>query len=128
MTRRHVLLLFSLLAASGCADIEPSRILHPGPAWYQQDQAQKFDPYPATDIGPEVAGGRPLAYMRPAPENERVQNATTYMERYRQMPPPGLYRPPREPALQQAIPYGAPGALPVAPPAPAMEIAPPFTP
>jgi hypothetical protein len=95
MIRPSASLLIALVACWGCGSIAPPRVLHPGPAEYQQSRAQVFDPYPLNDVGPYVAGGRPLQYDVPAPENERAQNNISYEERYGRAPPPGLYRPPR---------------------------------
>jgi len=38
---------------------------------YQQTRAQRFDPYPDTNIGPRVEGGRPEGYTEPPPEPAR---------------------------------------------------------
>ncbi len=116
--------MIALASCSGCADIAAPRVFHPGSEEYQQARAQRFDPYPMTDVAPEVAGGRPLQYIKPAPENERVQNEITFAERYGQSPPPGLYRPPRITSVRQAVPF-VPGPLPAA-----LDggMAPPFTP
>jgi hypothetical protein len=43
---------------------------HPGRASYQRGAADKFDPYPSPDTGPEILGGRPLGYTRPYTETE----------------------------------------------------------
>jgi hypothetical protein len=94
MIRRHGLLLIALGSLPGCAGTVPSKIFHPGPAWMQQKEAEKYDPYPLPDVGPDMAA-RPLAFIRPASETERAQDATTFEERYGQPPPPGIYRPPR---------------------------------
>jgi hypothetical protein len=94
MMRRHALLSLALAGFAGCAGLQGPGYVHPGTAQYQQNQAQRFDPFPATDVGPDMAA-RPLAYMRPAPENERVQNVDSYMKRYHQPPPVEQYRPPR---------------------------------
>jgi hypothetical protein len=32
---------------------------------YEQNVAQRFDPYPMVGVGPEVVGGRPLEYLNP---------------------------------------------------------------
>ena len=72
------------IALSGCADMCPD-IYHPGPEGYQRLRAQRMDPYPDPDVGPEVVGGRPREYEVPPPEAVRAAN-----------PPPQLrkqYRP-----------------------------------
>ena len=45
-------------------------LYHPGTAKQQRDVAERFDPYPSPDTGPEVVGGRPLGYTRPLTEEE----------------------------------------------------------
>jgi hypothetical protein len=59
------------------------------------------DPFLATDVAPDVLGGRPLGFSQPAPEAERAR----------------LFNPPRRPL--QPVPLLEPIAvgLPVAPPA-----------
>lgn len=78
----------------GCATIEPPPILHPGTAQMQRDRAENFDPYPLPELGPPTEA-RPRGFLLPQPDTERVQNAESYFERFRQSPPPGIYRPPR---------------------------------
>jgi hypothetical protein len=103
MVWRCLLLCSALVGATGCPTVQGPGYLHPGSAQYQQAQAQRFDPYPATDVGPEMSA-RPLAYMRPAPENERVQNVDSFIKRYRQPPPIERYRPPRSSVAQPPVP------------------------
>lgn len=45
----------------------------PGPASYQQAQAQQYDVYPDPDIGPEVVGARPREYAEPRAEPTRAR-------------------------------------------------------
>ncbi|HEX4413912.1 MAG TPA: hypothetical protein VH107_09820 [Lacipirellulaceae bacterium] len=97
--KKFVVLLTA--TASGCS-AEASRYIrfpdfaHPGPAAAQQAQAIQHDPYPLNDVGPEIVGGRPLAYQQPLTEEERA-----------------LLRPPMAGRL---VPVPAPGAAVVAPP------------
>jgi len=119
MIPRCAILAIAMACAAGCADLARPRWLHPGPEGYQQRRAERFDPYPMTDVAPEVVGGRPLQYIRPAPENERAQNEQSFEERYHQAPPPGLYRPPRGQA-RPGITY--------VPALPSLQEAPPFNP
>jgi hypothetical protein len=121
MLRFHARLAFALLLLAGCTDLAPPRILHPGSEEYQQTRAQRFDPYPLTDVAPDIVGGRPLQYIKPAPENERMQNEATFAERYHQQPPPGLYRPPRTSGNRQGILYPLDGTAPVALPPGAVQ-------
>lgn len=94
---------------AGCAGLAQPRLLHPGTARTQQRRAEEFDPYPLPGLGPPTEA-RPRGFLLPASENERVQNAETFRERYRQPPPPGLYRPER-PLPRQGVPV-----LPAPPP------------
>jgi hypothetical protein len=55
----------------GC--LAPPSIVHPGPEAYQQARAQKFDPYPEPEIGPNTGGLRPADYQSPPAEVLRVQ-------------------------------------------------------
>jgi len=59
--------------SAGCRSTTPPNWLHPGPAEYQQSQAQRFDPYPQNEPGPKIMGGRPLEYDKPPAEVLRVQ-------------------------------------------------------
>jgi hypothetical protein len=87
--------------AGGCS-AEASRFIHfpdfshPGPAAYQQAQAIQHDPYPLNDVGPEIVGGRPLAYQQGLTEEERARL--------------------RPPAAGRLVPIPAPGANVAAPP------------
>jgi hypothetical protein len=89
------------VTTAGCS-AEASRYIHfpdfshPGPAAYQRAQAIQHDPYPLNDVGPEIVGGRPLAYQQSLTEEERA-----------------LLRPP---AAGRLVPIPAPGANVAAPP------------
>lgn len=113
MVRPSALILLTLTGLAGCADVARPRILHPGSEKYQQLRAEQFDPYPLPDVAPDIAGGRPMAFIKPAPWAERVQNETSYEERFHQPPPPGLYKPPRANTQRQGIIYPVPGAQPL---------------
>jgi hypothetical protein len=111
MSRRLTLLicyaLFLPLAACSSTVRKP-RLLHPGPAGYQQANAEQYDPYPQNDVGPEIVGGRPLDFQIPPDEVVRA----------RQQQPVGPWR--------ATAPIGSPIAVPIAPPV-AAPITPPFT-
>lgn len=57
----------------GCSpNIRMPHLFNPGPAGYQRyNAANKNDPYPMPDLGPEVVGGRPRGFRIPRPEVER---------------------------------------------------------
>jgi hypothetical protein len=99
-----VALSMAIAGASGCPALQGPGYLHPGSALKQQNQAQRFDPFPATDVGPDMAA-RPLGFIRPAPENERVQNVDSFIKRYRQPPPVERYRPPRTTVADPPFPF-----------------------
>jgi hypothetical protein len=68
-----------LLAATvGCGWLPKTNWTHPGPASYQQQKAVRFDPYPETDIGPPVVGGRPLGYTQPPSESARARKTRNH--------------------------------------------------
>jgi hypothetical protein len=59
-----------LLVAPGCAPwFGWPDLLHPGSFAYQRWKAERFDPYPATDVGPmgSPAAMRPPWYETPVP-------------------------------------------------------------
>ena len=43
----------------------------PGTINEQRNRATIHDPFPETEVGPEVVGGRPREFDRPLPEAER---------------------------------------------------------
>ena len=61
-------LLVVVACTAGCRGTGTPQIFGPGSAQYQQHRAQQFDPYPETNIGPRVDGGRPDGYTAPSPE------------------------------------------------------------
>jgi hypothetical protein len=96
---------------AGCYNrIRMPNFAHPGTAQQQRDDAERFDPYPDPQAGPEVVGGRPPGYTRPLSETE-------WGRRY--AAPPGALQPlvlPSLPATAPVItmPY-APTAVPAQP-------------
>jgi hypothetical protein len=111
MAWRLLIVVTLLVAPAGC-NVAPPRLLHPGTAQAQQLRAEEFDPYPLPELGPPTEA-RPRGFLLPQPDTERIQNADTYQERFQQLPPPGVYRPPRQ-APPMAVPF-APAPLPGAP-------------
>ena len=69
---RWVVAAVLFMGMAGCG-VERPRLLHPGPAAYQQKKAERFDPYADNDIGPEVVGARPRDYQKPIPETSRAR-------------------------------------------------------
>lgn len=77
MTTRFLFLsctVFLLGSQGGCSPtIRMPQLLHPGPAGYQLQNAEKFDPYPIVDMGPEIEGGRPIDFVQPRSEVEQAR-------------------------------------------------------
>jgi hypothetical protein len=70
MRSAYVLASSLLLAAAamGCSSsLARPNWLNPGPVGYQQQVAERFDPYPEDDLGPPIVGGRPREYAIPRP-------------------------------------------------------------
>jgi len=62
-----------LLGVAGCRSVSPPNWLHPGPAAYQQSTAERYDPYPENETGPEIVGARPREFQKPPPESARAR-------------------------------------------------------
>ena len=75
MERLCCLLLTTVVAVgvAGCRSVGPPNWLHPGPAVHQQSTAERFDPYPENEPGPEIVGARPREYQKPPPEPSRAR-------------------------------------------------------
>jgi hypothetical protein len=76
----HIGVVLALIAPGiGCSpSVRMPRLFGgaPGPAAYQQHNAENYDPYPTPDLGPEVEGARPMAFTTPRPEVERARQYT----------------------------------------------------
>jgi hypothetical protein len=87
-------MLLLTLTSAGCSPyIRMPNFAQPGTAAQQRADAERFDPYPDPDAGPEVVGGRPPGFTRPLTQEE-------WAERYA----------PRRGALQPAAIPSLPGA------------------
>lgn len=72
--RRISIASMLLLMTSACSStIYKPTLLHPGPAPFQRNNAQQFDPYPPMDLGPEIVGGRPKDFQKPPDEVTRAR-------------------------------------------------------
>ena len=72
--RLAAIVLATAIVLPGCSShLGWPSFFDPGPEQYQQKRAVKFDPYPQTDMGPPIAGGRPSEFQNPAAEVSRVQ-------------------------------------------------------
>lgn len=65
-------LMLLVFASEGCARWTFPR-LAAGPARDQRARAQKFDPFPERESGPELVGARPPGFDRPLAEPIRAQ-------------------------------------------------------
>jgi hypothetical protein len=92
-----------LLACS--STIRWPRLYGPGTAPNQQAHAERSDPYPIPDLGPEIVGGRPREFDKPRDEVRRSQE---FLRGLGARPQPIL----------PAVPYPAAAPVPVGPPIP----------
>ena len=72
MTSQFKIFALLLAAVFSCGCQTPPRLFGPqGTMQNQQREASVFDPYTDNDLGPEVVGGRPRDFQKPAPEPVR---------------------------------------------------------
>jgi hypothetical protein len=64
-----VLVAAGMLA--GCRDISGPNWTHPGTTEEQRAWAERYNPYPETNIGPDVVGGRPREFQNQISEPAR---------------------------------------------------------
>ena len=67
------LLWVSVLASAGCTNVAKPSLVYPGTANYQRLRADRFDPYPENDLGPEIVGSRPRDFEKPKDEVRRAR-------------------------------------------------------
>jgi hypothetical protein len=109
--------MMACVALSACSStVRKPRLEHPGPAGYQQANAEVFDPFPENDLAPAIDGGRPRDVGPPRNQVERAQQFLRSQ---------GL-RPRQEVPLVTAVPAAAPVVigtpLPAGAPAPAVSM------
>ena len=114
MNRPSTLLLLMVAAwatwGTGCSPtVRWPNLFHPGPAGFQRAVAEKYDPYPSPDAGPEIVGGRPLGYQRPL-------NDAEWGRRFGR--PNGAAQPVRLPTLAPTVTTAPPAPMPIAPSSP----------
>ena len=74
MMHRLLVALLFLLPLTACSSaVRKPTLLHPGPAYFQRNNAMQFDPYPQNDMGPEIVGGRPIDFQKPPNEVSRAR-------------------------------------------------------
>lgn len=111
-------ILIWAFASSGCTPeaqryIRFPNFAHPGPAAAQRAEAIYHDPYPLNDVGPEVVGGRPLAY----------QQSLNEVDRARLQPSSGTLRPVPVPGSAVVAPPVVSSPFPAPPAQPAVPLA-----
>lgn len=108
------LLIVASLAAVGCSSAIRYPKLHgPGPAKYQRDNAEAFDPYPLPDLGPPIDGGRPREFGIPRNEVERAQDYSIVQAARRgQRPGPPTTAIAAPPMVASPPPFTAPSTAP----------------
>jgi hypothetical protein len=114
-----VILAFGLFMMPACSPtIRKPRLESPGTAPIQRYNATQFDPYPQTDMGPEIVGGRPPDFAIPVPEVERASQYTRGERAIDTRPPaPGVFVP-TYPLASPGLPSAAPPiSVPAYPPA-----------
>ena len=73
----------SLMALLGCPSVATPRVVETRPSEVQRADAQRFDPFPEDDTGPEIEGGRPREYETPIAEPSRARwNPFTWGQRF----------------------------------------------
>lgn len=74
MPAARTITCLALLVAVGCGPhVRKPNLFDPGNAATQQYNAILHDPFPATEVAPEIVGGRPREYAQPMPEVKRGQ-------------------------------------------------------
>jgi len=75
MSKLWSLLSIGILAGmvGACSSSGRTNLFSPGPAPYQQRQAERFDPYAEKETGPEIVGARPRDYQKPPSEPSRAR-------------------------------------------------------
>ena len=74
MGKAWVSLIVAAVSLSGCRGIYVPSFQGPGSADYQRAWAQRYDPYPENQVGPEVLGGRPREFEETRSEPQRARN------------------------------------------------------
>jgi hypothetical protein len=75
--------ILSIATLAGCASIEPPMLAPRGDAAMQRFEAQRFDPLPEPDVGPEIVGARGREYERPVAQPSRARwDPRTWVRRF----------------------------------------------
>lgn len=68
-----ILICLTLGVLAGCAGVATPNWGQPGTADVQRRRAERFDPYPETDVGPDDASVRPRGFQQPLAEPLRAR-------------------------------------------------------
>ncbi len=68
------LLIVVAVSLSGCRGVYCPTLQGPGTAEEQREWSQRYDPYPETEVGPEVLGGRPRDFNDARAEPQRARH------------------------------------------------------
>jgi hypothetical protein len=68
-----ILVGMTLGVLAGCASVATPNWGQPGTADAQRRRAERFDPYPETDVGPGGLGVRPRGFEQPLAEPLRAR-------------------------------------------------------
>ena len=74
MGKAWALLIVAAVSLSGCRGLYVPSLQGPGTAEYQRKWAQRYDPYPESQVGPDVLGGRPREFDVTRAETQRARN------------------------------------------------------
>ncbi len=74
MGKSWALLILATLSLSGCRGLYCPTLQGPGTADEQRKWAQRYDPYPESQVGPDVLGGRPREFDVTRSETQRARN------------------------------------------------------
>jgi hypothetical protein len=66
------LIVAAIASAAGC-QLEPPAIFNPGELDYQRARANRYDPFPDPDAGPDIPEARPREFSKPPPEASRAR-------------------------------------------------------
>ncbi len=78
-----IVLMLGVLGTVGCRTTETPQFYTTRDSQQQQAAAQRFDPYPETDVAPEALGSRPRDYQKPVAEPSRARwDPRTWISRW----------------------------------------------
>jgi hypothetical protein len=76
-------LTLATVCLAGCRSVEPPTLAPRGDVATQRFEAQRFDPLPETNVGPEIVGARGREYDRQVAEPSRARwDPRTWVRRF----------------------------------------------